>query len=618
MPSAPHPAGLPVAHDPALAGCAGTALVTALPAPSAPADDLGTTSSASPVSSSAPAAPPDLVPAPAAPARPGGGDLPGRTDQSASGAALDAVGAGFCLHGPGPTLLEANATARDLLGLGLGPGDDAGAADLSGAPADPLAHPTLLALRTGEPVQGIVLGVHPGTPRARWVRLDAAVVAAGPEADRRVVTLLVDVTAQTERSRESAAAAERAARLMEPVADVICRLDDRGRFLDVTRSAATVLGYEPEDLFGRTLAGLAHVEGAELVRQALTDARTGGLGHAVVRCRRRDGELHWMDIEVRCVDGDGGRDPELHAVLRDVHASVLTERAREESEQRYRLLADNAADVVLVLDPQGRLRYASPSLHSRFGHRPEELIGVALTTLVHPHDVEQVEDLLAGLRGPAGTEHGERYLTHRLRHHGGWSWVETVWRPVCDPAGGLAEVHATTRDVSDRSRQELEGRALRGLDLRDPLTTAATGGLLRDRLAAALADPRRTGVAVMRVDLDRFRLLADARGHVATDRVLVLTVQRLREIAGADDAVARLGGDDFAVLCAGADHAQLERLAQKVSRALTGSVGGVGPVSVSIGVGTARPGDGVADVLNRAEAALSVVKLSGGCGWAVD
>ncbi|HET9656924.1 MAG TPA: PAS domain S-box protein, partial [Kineosporiaceae bacterium] len=492
---------------------------------------------------------------------------------------------------------------------------------------------------------------------------------------------------------------------------------------------------------GRTLAGLVHVEGAEQLRQAFTDARTGGLGHAVVRCRRRDGELHWMDIEVRRVDGDGGRDPELHAVLRDVHASVLTERAREESEQRYRLLADNAADVVLVLDPQGRLRYASPSLHSRFGHRPEELTGTALTALVHPHDLEQVEALLAGLRGPAGTEHGERYLTHRLRHHDGWSWVETVWRPVADPAGGLAEIHATTRDVSDRiagdlalaaaeesfrvafdsarqgmarltpdgrlqrvndalctlaglSRQELEGRPLRsithpddadpvdelavrlaagghelhreqrlrrrdgssawvdltltavrdsrstvrhlvvqlvdttaervlaeqlrGLDLHDPLTTAATGDLLRDRLAAALADPHRTGVAVMRVDLDRFRRLADARGHVATDRVLVLTVQRLREIAGADDVVARLGGDDFAVLCAGADHAQLERLAQKASRALTGSVGGVGPVSVSIGVGTARAGDGVADVLNRAEAALSVVKLSGGCGWAVD
>ncbi|HET9654800.1 MAG TPA: PAS domain S-box protein, partial [Kineosporiaceae bacterium] len=299
MLSAPNPAALPVAHDPAPADRAGAALVTAVPAPSAPADD-DLRALSSPAPSFAPATPPDPdpAPAPAVHSRPESGDLPGRTDPPASGAALDAVGAGFCLHGPGPTLLEANATARDLLRLGLGPGADAGAVDLSGAPADPLAHPTLLALRTGEPVQGIVLGVHPGTPRARWVRVDAAVVAAGPAADRRVATLLVDVTAQTERSRESAAAAERATRLMEPVADVICRLDDRGRFLDVTRSAATVLGHEPEDLFGRTLAGLAHVEGAEQLRQALTDARTGGLGHVVVRCRRRDGELHWMDIEV--------------------------------------------------------------------------------------------------------------------------------------------------------------------------------------------------------------------------------------------------------------------------------------------------------------------------------
>lgn len=670
-------------------------------------------------------------------------------------AALDALGVGWCLHGPDGELLHANRLGRRLLGTGQDP-----QVDLSGTPVEPQDHPIVIALRTGRAVRGVVLGVQPGMPQARWVRVDSTVVERAPDGgDRCVATLLVDVTAEVERSRESAAAAERATRLMEPVADVICRLDAQARFVDVTRSAARVLGHEPEDLFGRSLVGLVHVDGARELESAIAQARTGGQGHAVVRCRRRDGELRWMDVALGRVEaapgnpdrrgphpeGDGdvtGRTWELHAVLRDVHEQVLADQARRESDWRYRLLADNAGDVVCVHDPSGRFRYASPSALTQLGYQPGELTGRPLTQLVHPDDGSAVEALLCRLRTWSAEPAQESSLTYRIRHHdGGWVWVETIWRPVVDHRGGLVELHATSRDVSERiagdqalaaaeesfrlafdsashgmarlapdgrlqrvndvlcamvgrSRAELEGRSLhvlahpddadpvaelldrlavggtelrcdqrllrddgstawvdltltavrdagsrvrhlvaqlvdttaervlaeqlRGLELHDRLTTAATPDLLRERLEAALEDPRRPGVALVRVDLDGFRRLNDARGHVAADRVLVVTVQRLRAAARETDLVARLGGDDFAVLCVGVDHAHLERLAQRVSRALSGSVGGVGPVTVSIGAATARSGDGADDVLNRAEAALSVVKRSGGSGWAVD
>lgn len=663
-----------------------------------------------------------------------------------SPAFLDALGAGFCLHSGGGALLVANTVARELIDLGLSVSAPDGAercaaVDLSGAPLPAEEHPTAIALRTGEPVRGVVLGVHPGTPRARWVRIDAAVLA--PEVTGTagsVATLMVDVTIETERARESAVAAERAARLMEPVADVICRLDAAGRFVDVTRSSAQVLGYAPEDLFGRSLAGLVHVDGAGELARALTAARSSGRGHVVVRCRRSDGELRWMDVVAGRVQSAGSTTGELHAVLRDVHDQVLAENARRESDRRYRLLADNTGDVVCVHDPHGRFRYASPSALALLGYHPDDLADRPVGHLVHPEDAARVEAVLADLR--AAIDDDDRSLTYRLQHRdGGWVWVETTWRPVLDDDGRLIEIHATSRDVSQRvagdealaaaeesfrvafdaaghpmarltpdgrlqrvndalcaligrTCTELEGRSLRAvthpddvdpvaalqerlavggnelrrdqrllrrdgstvwvdltltavpdaagavrhmvahlvdttaervlteqlrrLDLHDPLTAAGTVDLLRNRLATALADPRTPGVAVMRVDLDGFRRLNDARGHVAADRVLVMTVQRLRSAARDADLVARIGGDDFAVLCVGVDHGYVERLAQRVSRGLSGSVGGVGPVSASIGVATARPGDDVDDVLNRAEAALSVVKRSGGDGWAVD
>lgn len=664
---------------------------------------------------------------------------------------LEALGVGFSLHGADGAVLEANGTARELMALGLGvarpaaegvgPPSDPGCVDVSGEPVPAGEHPALRSLRTGEPVRGFVMGVHPGTPRARWVRVDSARVDPGGDGGSAVATLMIDVTVETERARESAVAADRATRLMAPVADVICRFDATDRFLDVSASAEQVLGHAPEDLFGRRLAAMVHVDGAAGLRSAITAARVGGDGHVVVRVRRRDGELRWVDIVLRRVDtppGWQGPTGELHAVLRDVHDRVLAEQERAEVDRRYRLLADNTADLVCVYDADARFVYVSPSARSLLGYRPAELAGRALVDLVHPDEVVAVRESLAAVHTGRPTR-----ARHRMRRVGhGWAWVETTWRPVTGVEGELVEIHASSRDVGAQVRREqaldaaeeslrltfeaaghgmarlapdgrvlrvnpalaalvgrsaaelegqllraltpsgdpdpaalLRGRAagaegdelrreqrllradgsqvwvdltlsavrdatgtvrhlvarfvdttaervlgeqLRGMDAHDPLTAVGTASVLRARMADCLADPRTRRLAVARIDLDAFRRLNEARGRSACDTVLVVTAQRLRSAVREADLVARIGSDEFAVLCPGVDRDYVERLGQRIGRALTGSVTGVGHVSASVGIATARPGDGVDDVLARADAVLSVVRRSGGGGWAVD
>jgi diguanylate cyclase (GGDEF)-like protein len=232
--------------------------------------------------------------------------------------------------------------------------------------------------------------------------------------------------------------------------------------------------------------------------------------------------------------------------------------------------------------------------------------------LAHPEDGDPVAQLQERL-ADGGTE---LHRDHRLvRSDGTTVWVDLTLSAVRDCG---SRVRYLVAQLVDTTAERVLAEQLRGVNLHDSLTTAATAELLRDRLEAALADPRHRGVAVIRLDLDAFRRLNEVRGQVAADRALVVTVQRLRAQVRQTDLVARFGGDDFAVLCAGIDRVHCERLAQKISRALTGSIGGIGPITVSVGVATARDGDGVDDVLNRAEAALSVVKRSGGAGWAVD
>jgi diguanylate cyclase (GGDEF)-like protein/PAS domain S-box-containing protein len=695
-----------------------------------------------------------------------------------SPAVLDVLGAGFAVLGADGEVVEANQRARELLDLGLVPGsartplpvpapgadpgpsgsgpgptggadadpgrDQDGAAgprwvDVSGTPVGAGNHPLRQVLRTGEPARGVVIGVGPGTPQARWIRLDVSRIDPGSD---RVAALMLDVTAETERSRESARAADRASRLMAPVADVICRLDAGERFLDVSASSAAVLGFAPEDLFGRRLAGLVHVDGAEAVRAAIAAARGGGTGQALVRVRRSDGELRWADLQLRRVDGpDGtpGADSELHLVLRDVHDRVRAERERAEADRRYRLIADNTGDLVCGYDAAGRLVYVSPSVLALLGHRPEDLLGRDIADLVHPEDRGTVGEVCDEVRatGRPGT------CRHRLRRADrGWGWVETTWRAVAGTGTVPPELHSASRDVTDRIHRddelavaeqtlrltvetarhgmarlspdgrilqanpalaalagrpvgELEGRMLRvltalkdpdpvaalrarlagsdgdelrreqrvvrpdgsevwvdltldavrdgtgairylvarlvdltaervlgeqlrRLDEHDPLTAVGTAAVLDGRLAACLADPRQRRLALVRLDLDGFRRLNEVRGRLAGDTVLVVTAQRLVAAVREADLVARIGADEFAVLCPGVDRDYVERLGQRISRALTCSVTGVGHVSVSVGVVTARPGDGPPDVLARAEAALSVVRRTGGGGWAVD
>jgi diguanylate cyclase (GGDEF)-like protein len=185
--------------------------------------------------------------------------------------------------------------------------------------------------------------------------------------------------------------------------------------------------------------------------------------------------------------------------------------------------------------------------------------------------------------------------------------------------GVLGWVAALRQRVSEQANllRESEGR-FRHLALHDPLTGLATRLLLQDRLNVALegAERRNTGQAVLIADLDRFKEINDTYGHHAGDEVLRVTANRLLQSVRSEDTVARFGGDEFVVLLANVtDLCAVERIAAKIveTLALPISVGGLElPISVSLGVCTAAPGEFDADTLLRnADAALYQAKASG-------
>lgn len=232
------------------------------------------------------------------------------------------------------------------------------------------------------------------------------------------------------------------------------------------------------------------------------------------------------------------------AVARDSADAAL-----REQERLYRLVADNASDMVVLRDSGGRIRYVSPSCRRLLGYTPYEFIALDGESLVHPDHAASLQDSFA----PSALASRPEPATYQIRRKDGtYVWFESVATAVHDDDGKVVGVQTTSRDVTERKLAE---EALReSLDRynhlahHDPLTGLPNRALLRDRLGLALARARRHGhlVGVAFLDLDRFKFVNDSLGHAVGDMLLQEAGRRLAGLIRSDDTVARLGGDEFA------------------------------------------------------------------------
>jgi diguanylate cyclase (GGDEF)-like protein/PAS domain S-box-containing protein len=270
---------------------------------------------------------------------------------------------------------------------------------------------------------------------------------------------------------------------------------------------------------------------------------------------------------------------------------------------RARRIAEFIPDGLALLDLDGMIRWVSPSLVRMSGRPASELLDRPATVLVLGADAA---DLAEGLAA-AGDEAIHR--TARAYTPDGWRWAELAWRVVSDPDEAVPdEIVLSWRDVHD---QQLELLAMTALAQHDELTGLAN----RAGLARRLDQLASQGMAVLYVfiDLDGFKAVNDTWGHPEGDRVLAEVAAALRSVVRPDDVVARVGGDEFAVLIAPPiDPATLgDRL---LGRVRTVSAGGR-PVTVSVGIaGPVAAGD--VRLHHLADDAMYEAKRCGKDAWA--
>jgi diguanylate cyclase (GGDEF)-like protein/PAS domain S-box-containing protein len=286
-------------------------------------------------------------------------------------------------------------------------------------------------------------------------------------------------------------------------------------------------------------------------------------------------------------------------------------RARETSE-RFRLAFESGVSGMALLTPDGRYTKVNRALCKMIGYTEQELLGRTFQSVTHPDDlvadVDQQRALLAGAVDVYETE--KRYL-HRDGHE---VWAQIGVTAVRDEDGKVSYFISQTHDVTTRRRvvDELAHRALH-----DPLTGLPNRALFLDRLRHALVRLRRhsSEVAVLFVDLDRFKLVNDGMGHGAGDAILVEAAQRLSDVARAEDTVARFGGDEFTILCENANGEVARHVARRVLDACARSFAHEGRefhLSASVGIRVNDLASASPDALLRdADIALYAAKEHG-------
>ncbi len=259
----------------------------------------------------------------------------------------------------------------------------------------------------------------------------------------------------------------------------------------------------------------------------------------------------------------------------------------------------NLKEGVYITDCTGRILDANPAFLEMFGVRllSELRRYTAVDLLVDPHRRSEELAILARDGSVREFELTIRTPDGRLR-----SVLDTAYQ-VTDPATQEVLYHGILVDITERKRLEEQ---LREMAIRDPLTGCHNRFFLRE--LAASSDPPHQRWSVLVIDIDGFRAYNDRYGHDTGDRVLLQVARFLQAHVRHEDAVLRIGGDEFLVLLAGCNQRQTEAAAQRLLSPRRGSP----PVSISVGWAVQRTGESLEEAIRRADHHLIARRAAAG------
>ena len=417
-------------------------------------------------------------------------------------------------------------------------------------------------LVSGEPPVHYENHVHGSDGRRRLVAWSNTVLTNENGEVRNIIATGIDITRQRAMVRALRASEERYHRMMETANDAIIITDvDSGTIIDANRGAEELLGRSVMEIIGRHQSEIHPPEERERCRSLFQDQ----IDHR--RSITRD--IHVLNSDERRIPVEisasvtnlGGTNI-VQGIFRDVSERL---KAQEELSKLSRVV-EASPSAIVITDARARIEYCNPKFYETTGYSPEEVIGQnprILKSGETPDDeyVELWQTISSGL-----SWYGE---FHNRKKNGQLFWWLSSITPIKDAEGNITNFVNIAEDIG---RLKYAESTIRTLAYYDPLTKLPNRTLFRDRLEQALASTRHYGqsLGLMFVDIDRFKTVNDALGHVLGDELLRAIAQRLQDTLEEGMTLARLGGDEFAVVLPGIKNAdEAAHIVQRLFSAFT-------------------------------------------------
>ena len=363
--------------------------------------------------------------------------------------------------------------------------------------------------------------------------------------------------------------------------------DSEGRLLQSNPAFRRMLGYEEGELQGRLRRDLTYSEDVEGESELYSEFLRGGRDGFQTEKRyvKKGGGIFWGRLSVSRIEGFGTASPLTLGVVEDISELKRAEAALGTSERRFRMVVEQSPLSIHVFAPDGRSIRANDSWNQLWylggGEEPEGANVFEDDQLRTAGLLPYVKDGVAGI--------GRKippllFDPARVGREGEPRWLEGVVYPLRSTPEEITEVTLMLEDVTERKALE-ERMAYQALH--DSLTNLPNRTLFLDRLSQAFARlehrteqddtgqtlvparvSRRNRIAVLLLDLDDLKRVNDSLGHEAGDNLLVEVAGRLGKRLGPSDTLARLAGDEFAVLLEEVNEEEATRTAERVARGI--------------------------------------------------
>lgn len=357
-----------------------------------------------------------------------------------------------------------------------------------------------------------------------------------------------------ERTRDLQESENRFRQFFENEPEYCYMVSPDGRVLDVNRSALEVLAYRKEELVGKPLQTIYAPESLPKMRESFEKWKAAGkVSDVEMVILSKSGEKRTVLLSADAVKDAEGKVVHSISVQRDITERKQAEEAVKESRERFRNLVETTSDWVWEVNENGVYIYASPKVRDILGYAPEEVLGKSLLDFMPPEEAQRVADIFKDI---AVSRKPFSLLENiNLDKAGSRVVLETSGVPVFDDGGNFRGFRGIDRDITERKRAEeiIKYQAhhdlLTGLPNRSQLVLVL-------KMELDQADRHRRKVAVLHLDLDRFKVINDSLGRAVGDRLILAVAERLKTLIRKNDTLSRTGSDEFIILLAGINRAE--------------------------------------------------------------